>query len=375
MKLLITMKLADRNLKYHIYPITLLKEVDKIIIVRDRKGPEMDKVEYYCLPSWTLKFPILALFFKFLLMIYLSTRERPALIHSYLLFPHGFLAFLTGKLTRRKIGVSLIAGPMELYVLGGSPVEKYAYNRPLPELSVKGKIILSILKRFDVIMVAGSFTKKFLLEKGINKNKIFTVPYIVIDDRCHPLPLTKIYDLVYIGRLAKVKHVEIVLYITNKLMSECGLSNLKVAIIGNGPCSEKLRYLCEKMALENNVDFLGFKEDIATYFNKSKLSIVTSERETGPLTVLESMMCGVPVIASRCSDTIIDLLKNDFNGIVIRDYQDVNSFTKAIIKLLQNPELINKCSTNALKTTKKLKVEKIAYIWENVIDRIGKIKY
>ena len=371
MKLLVIMKLGDRNLKYHIYPITLLKEVDKIIIVRDTKGPEMNKVEYYCPPSWTLKFPILALFFKFLLMIYLSIRENPALIHSYLLFPHGFLAFIVGKLTRRKVGVSLIAGPVELYAPGRSPVEKYAYTKPLPELSVKGKIILSILKRFDVIAVVGSLTKKFLLEKGINENKIFTVPHIIIDNRCHPLHLTKIYDLIYIGRLAEVKHVEIVLYITKRLVSKYDLSNLKVAIVGDGPCSEKLRYLCKKMALENNVEFLGFKEDIATYFNKSKLSIVTSERETGPRSVLESMMCGVPVITSRCSDTIIDLLKDDFNGLVIRNYEDVNSFAKVISKLLQNPKEINICSANALKIVEKINVEKVACNWENVINRIG----
>ncbi|NQE53356.1 hypothetical protein C5S29_07165, partial [ANME-1 cluster archaeon GoMg3.2] len=153
MKLLITMKLADRSLKYHIYPITSLKEVDKILIVRDTTGPKMNKVKYYCPPNWSLKIPILALFFKFLLMIYLSIQEKPALIHSYLSFPHGFLAFLVGKLTRRKVGVSLIAGPMELYVWGGSPVEKYAYTKPLPELPVKGRIILGILKRFDVVAV------------------------------------------------------------------------------------------------------------------------------------------------------------------------------------------------------------------------------
>jgi glycosyltransferase involved in cell wall biosynthesis len=371
MKLLITMKLANRSLKYHIYPITSLKEIDKILIVRDTTGPKMNKVKYYCPPKWTLRFPVLALFFKFLLMIYLSIREKPALIHSYLLFPHGFLAFLVGKLTRRKVGVSLIAGPMELYVLGGSPVEKYAYTKPLPELPVKGKIILSILKRFDVVVVAGSFTKKFLLERGINENKIFTVPYVVIDNRCLPLQLTKIYDLIYIGRLAEVKHIEIVLHITNKLVREFGLSNLKVAIVGDGPCSEKLRKLCKKGALENNVEFLGFKEDIATYFNRSKLSIVTSERETGPLTVIESMMCGVPVIASRCSDTIIDLLRDGYNGSVIDDYQNVNSFAKVIIKLLQNPKVINMYSANAFKTAEKINTEKVAYIWENVINRIG----
>jgi hypothetical protein len=183
MKLLITMKLADRSLKNHIYPLTLLKGIDEILIVRDTNGPEIEKVKYYCPPKWSLKFPILALFFKFLLMFFLSMREKPALIHAYLLFPHGILAFIAGKLTRRKVGISLIAGPVELYDFGGSPVGK-AYTKPLPKLSIKGKFNLTILKRFDIVTATGNFTKKFLINKGIKEDKIFLLPHLVGDHEC-----------------------------------------------------------------------------------------------------------------------------------------------------------------------------------------------
>lgn len=162
MKILISMKLADRSLKYHILPLTLLREIDKIIIVRDKKGPIIDKVEYYCPPNWTLKIPVLALVYKFILMIFLSVEERPAMVHSYLLFPHGILGFFVGKLTNRKCGVSLIAGPMELYELWGSPIHKYSYCKPLPKLTLIGRILLGIINACDVITVTGSFSKKFL---------------------------------------------------------------------------------------------------------------------------------------------------------------------------------------------------------------------
>ena len=372
MKLLITMKLADRNLKYHIYPITLLKEVDEIIIVRDRKGPEIKKVKYYCPPNWSLKIPILALFFKFLLMIYLSIREKHALVHAYLLFPHGFLAFLVGKLTRRKVGVSLIAGPMELYVLGGSPVEKYAYTKPLPKLSIKGKIILSILKRFDIITATGSFTRKFLVNNGIREDKIFLLPHVV-DDKFKPINIQKEYDLVYIGRLAKVKHIETLIKAVSTV-KKC-YPHLRVVIVGDGPEMNSLEKLSRELNLTKNIDFIGFQIDVWNWYNKAKISILTSEREGFPYSIVESLSSGVPVIVSSCGD-ICDVIKDRYNSILINNYRNADSFAEAIIKLLQNPQTLAEYSINGLRTVEKMNVEKVTHVWEAIIYKTkGEKKY
>jgi glycosyltransferase involved in cell wall biosynthesis len=360
------MKLADRSLKHHIYPISLLKEVDEILLVRDRKGPKIEKVKYYCPPKWTLKVPVMALFFKFLLMIYLSIREKPTLVHAYLLLPHGILAFITGKLTRRKVGISLIAGPVELYT-SGSPVEKYTYTKSLPKLSLTGKIMLGILKRFDVITTTGSFTTRFLVEKRIDENKIFILPHVV-DERFEPVEIKREYDIIYVGRLAPVKHVETLI----KAISIVKKSNpdITVAIAGDGSERNKLEELSIKMNVTENIFFAGFQSDVWNWYNKAKISVLTSEREGFPYSVVESLSCGVPVIASNCGD-MCDVLKDGYNGVIIEDYQDYESFATAIVKLLQNPQIITEYSNNALKTAENLTVEKAVLVWEGIIHKIS----
>ena len=47
---------------------------------------------------------------------------------------------------------------------------------------------------------------------------------------------------------------------------------------------------------------------------------------------------------------------------------------KAIITLLQNPQVMTMYSTNALKTAEKINVEKVVCIWETVIGGIGEKK-
>ena len=367
MKLLITMKLADRSLEHFIYPISLLKEVEKILLVRDTKGPQMNKVDYYCPPSWSLRFPIVALFFKFLLMIHLSIREKPALVHAYLLFPHAYLAFLVGKSTRRKVGVSLIAGPMEFYALGGSPIDKYCYTKPLPKLPLHGKIIQKIVKTFDIITTTGSFTKHFLVHNGIGEHKIFILPHVV-DDRFKPMDIQKEYDIVYIGRLAQVKHVETLIKAIS-VVKEHNM-HIRAAILSEGPEKDKLERLSKKLDLVNNINFVGYQSDIWNWYNKGKIFVLTSEREGFPYAVIEALSCGLPVITSNCGD-VCDIIKDGYNGVMINDYHDYQAFAEAIVKLLQNPCLINKYSSNGLKTVEKNRIDNVCNIWNNIINMIG----
>ena len=369
MKLLVSIGLADRSLKYHIAPLTELKEVEKIIIVRDRKGPILKKVLYYTPPVWSLKSSILKTVFKLLILIYLSIRENPHYLHGYLLFPDGINVFLAGKLTNKKKGVSLIAGPVELFILGGSPIEKYAYTT-MPEIRGVGRILYLILKRFDIITVTGSFTKKFLLKNDIPDEKIKILPHAV-SASFKPLSIPKEFDLVYVGRLAKVKHVENLVMAINIVKKN--YQDVKFAIIGDGPEEESLKALSKKLNLDKNVYFLGYKSDTWNWFNRAKFSILASEREGLSHAVLESLSCGIPVIASKCGD-ISDIIKNNYNGIIINDYRDKNSFAQAILELLNNPLLAKKYSENARKSTKNMDEGIVSSVWVDIIDRIRREK-
>lgn len=364
-KLIVAMKLIDRNLMYHIYPLSLVENVEEIIIIRDHPGPDIEKVKYICPPKWALKFPPLAFLIKMLQVIYISIRERPTFIHSFLLFPHGILALIAAKLTGSKAGVSLIAGPIELYAPGKSPEKKYAYTTDLPPLTYLGKVLLKVVNQFDIINVAGSYTRVFLSHNGIPDKKIFHIPYIIIDDKCYPSPIQKSYDLIYVGRLTPSKHVEICIHAIKNLIDDYGLTDIKFAIVGEGPCRKKLEALIIRLKIRENIEFLGYQSDIAKYFNKAKLSLVTSERETGPLTAIESMMCGVPVLSSRCGDTVNDLIRDGIDGYLIDNYDD---FPEKIAHLLTNDALLLAFSENAVNSPNIIGVEKVVDLWKSLMN-------
>lgn len=366
MKILITMKLADRSLKYHVYPLTLLKEIDKIILVRDRTGPVINKVEYHCPPNWSLKIPVLALFFKFLKMVSLSIREKPSIVHAYLLFPHGILSFLTGKLTNIRCSMGLIAGPVELYDLFGDPIHIYSYCKPLPELHIIGKILLRMIKDFDIITVTGSYTENFLVNKGIDRSKIFVLPHILDSDFAFKNKTKEdiIYDIVFVGRLAKVKHIETLIKAIRIIKKY--YPDIRVVIVGDGECRNYLEKLTKMLELTENINFVGYQSDIFYWYNKGMISILSSEREGFPYSVIESLSCGLPLVASNCGD-ICDFIKDGYNGIIVADYRNYHSFAEAILKLLRNSQLLNEYSINALKTSEEMNLENVTNVWKNII--------
>ena len=357
------MKLADRNMMHHIYPITLLEQIDEIMIVRDTKGPEINKVQYICPPKWTLNVPIIALLYKFGLMLYLSIHEKPELVHGYLLFPHGVLAIVVGMLTSKKTGVSLIAGPVELYAPGRSPIGEYPYCKPLPYLNRTGTILLYLLNKCDAITVTGNYTKSFLLNNGIDGDKISVLPH-AIDGRFKVMDIDKEYDVVFVGRLAAIKHIETLIQSIDVVRKKC--PNVKVVIVGDGECKTELDNLSKKLNLSKIIYFAGYQSDVWEWYNKGKLSVITSEREGFPYSVVESLSCGLPVIISNCGD-VFDIIKNNYNGIIVNDYQDYYSFAEAILKLLQNPEIIGTQSMNALASANNMNNVNVAAVWGHII--------
>ena len=65
-------------------------------------------------------------------------------------------------------------------------------------------------------------------------------------------------------------------------------------------------------------------------------------------------------------------IKNNINAIVIKDYTDVNAFTNAIIKLLDDEQYYNMLRVNALKEVKKNHLKKnVSETWREIFKRLG----
>ena len=104
-------------------------------------------------------------------------------------------------------------------------------------------------------------------------------------------------------------------------------------------------------------------------FKRAKIFISTSLYEGHPISILEAMSIGLPIVASKVTGNT-DTIKNNFSGLFYR-LGDINEAVKCIEKIMKNNDLKSKISNNSflthrkLFTTKKMKNEYLSLYKEN----------
>jgi len=367
MKLLIQFgKKGDSLFDHLITPIARAQNIDKILLVCRRRGPDIPKIEYHCTPGFLARFAPLAVIYEFFTLLSLALFKKPDFIGGYLLFPHVTMAFLVAKLVGKPLIASLIAGPVELFSTG-SP-KRYCPSGPIP---IYGRIMLRLLRHSDIITTTGSVTNNFLVKCGIEEEKIYPIINPPNENRFHRVEMPKKYDLLSVSRLSYIKHIEVLLHTTARVKNK--YPDVKVCIVGDGPLKEELMNLAMDLGIQENVGFIGFQKDVAYYYNSSRIFVHTSEREGFPNVFLEAMMCGLPCVVSNCGD-ITDIAKDGYNCIVIPEYKNHEAFADAITRLLEDEALYRKVVGNALKDVRKLSREEITITWEKIFSKYVRCK-
>jgi glycosyltransferase involved in cell wall biosynthesis len=352
--------LGSSVIDHLISPIARAKNVERVLLFCHSSGPAIDKVEYHCPPKLLSRFALFAVIYEFMNLFCLALSNRSKYIAGYLLNPHGLIAFIVAKITRKPIIISLIAGPVELYSIGGSPLG-VNYEKSVPRC---GRLFLKIMRHSDAVITTGSFTKDFLVRHGIQESKIYPMINPPNKSRFKLVEIPKIYDILSVGRLAPVKHYEVMARTISKVKEK--YPNIKACIVGDGPCKPELIRLVNELGIKENVDFAGFQKEVQHYYNSARIFIHTSEREGFPNVVLEAMMCGLPCVVSNCGD-IIDVASDGFNSLVIQKFNDYGGFARAIITLLEDDKLYRKLSQNAIKTMELLSAEDVTCKWEIIL--------
>jgi len=102
----------------------------------------------------------------------------------------------------------------------------------------------------------------------------------------------------------------------------------KICFAGDGPLLKEAQDYVQEMKLSDRVNFLGNCEDVTSLLFKSDLFILISDWEGLPLSILEAMRCGLPIIASDVGGVKEAVIQNE-NGFLIPK----NDFKQLIEKL------------------------------------------
>jgi glycosyltransferase involved in cell wall biosynthesis len=112
--------------------------------------------------------------------------------------------------------------------------------------------------------------------------------------------------------------------------------DLDLRLAGNGPSLEQLKKLTVELGISSRVYFLGFlnEDEIISELEASDLFVLPSFVEGIPVSAMEAMAIGVPVIATNIAGTS-ELVEDGKTGLLIRP-SDSQAITDAIVRMTQD---------------------------------------
>ena len=121
--------------------------------------------------------------------------------------------------------------------------------------------------------------------------------------------------------------------------------------MGDGYLFDKAKIFLKYSNIQN-VYLFGNKTDVFKYLYESDLFLSTSLYEGHPISILEAMSIGLPIVASKVTGNI-DTVKDNYSGFFYK-LGDINEACKCIERIMKNSDLKLKISNNSFFTHRKL---------------------
>ena len=133
------------------------------------------------------------------------------------------------------------------------------------------------------------------------------------------------------GRLDPVKNLDRLLDIFAGCHRE--QSHLRLLIVGDGPERKRLENLCLEKGLHGRIVFTGQLENVISHLRAMDVFLLTSLREQMPMTVLEAMAVGIPVVATKVGE-IPYLIDHGIDGFILDVDAPIGAYVRSLLGLL-----------------------------------------
>ena len=211
------------------------------------------------------------------------------------------------------------------------------HNKPTNEFKDKYKKVISILYRTNkAIPVAISH----IIEREMKE----LYPYLKTIERVYnPVEVKKFYtdrtkvsdgDTIFINVARLMKQKNHTLLINAFADALRVVNEIQLWLVGDGELRKKLENQVKQLGINEKVYFIGNVSNVRDYLANSDVFIMSSDYEGLPLSVLEAMASGLPIISTDVGG-VADIVTN--NGILVPS-KDKKALTDAIIELTKNQE-------------------------------------
>jgi glycosyltransferase involved in cell wall biosynthesis len=194
---------------------------------------------------------------------------------------------------------------------------------PRPKRKVANRLLLG--RRDRVIAVARSVKTALVENEGIPPRRVEVIPNGIDTDRFAPSPAARVevrtdlglvandFVVMMVARLDPIKdHLTAIRACAG---ASAGLPNLRLLVVGDGPERPKIEAIIRERNLGDRVRLLGTRHDVPRLLTAADALLLTSVSEGIPLTVIEAMATGVPVVSTDVG-SVADVVSDGVTGLL-----------------------------------------------------------
>ena len=143
--------------------------------------------------------------------------------------------------------------------------------------------------------------------------------------------------------------------------------NSRLLLVGDGSEHDRLIYHSEALGLNSKIVFVGEVSDPNPFYIQSDVYVQSSHREAMPMSILEALGYGLPVISTDVGG-IKDVVKG--NGLLVKDNDSV-AFTSAMLSLLSmSEEAFDQLRLKSLEIVDNFSSGKMASEYEKIYESL-----
>lgn len=280
--------------------------------------------------------------------------------------PMGGVLTRLAAVNARKHNTKVLYTAHGFHFFKGSPLKNWILYYPIEKMLANITDVLITINEEDYKLANKNFNAnevKYINGIGLNVDYFKNTKV----DKHRKLKELEIPEnrkiILSIGELNKNKNHEVVI----EALSKVDKNNYYYLICGKGKQKKHLLNLISKLNLDNKIKLLGYRNDINEILKISDIYIHPSFREGLPVSVMEAMASGLPVIASKIRGSR-DLIDKK-GGLLINPQKTENVYRKIVNLLKKDKSILKEMGLyNYNKIQKhdiKIILEKMAKIYKN----------
>lgn len=220
-------------------------------------------------------------------------------------------------------------------------------------------------KASRLITVSKGIEEKIKRKYGFDNTQTIYNPIVFTEDfTAKPQGLPEKY-LLFFGRLEEqIKNFSLLLAAFS--LSKVYKKGVKLVIMGDGSDRDFVLGKINELHIKEYVEVLPFQKEISPFIQHAHSTILTSRFEGFPMSVVESLASGTPVISVDCETGPREIITDGHNGLLVENHNET-ALANAIKAMFEDENLHQTCKNNAKKSVEHLSLTTIASQWRQLL--------